>query len=210
VSRPSRRPSRLPALLAVGVLLALLPALPASAAEEVTKTPGTVQVVNGPAGTPRIALDYDLYVPAGASTSDKRPAIVMTNGFGLDKSAAEVTSMSSFLARNGYVVLAYTAAGFAGSGGCITLQSIDRDALGTQQLVDQVLDVRTDVLRDADGELVLGTVGGSYGGGWQLPFAALDDRVQAAAPARTWQSLRYALNPNNRVVPGTPPASRTS
>ena len=192
---------RLPALLAAACLLALLPVLPASAAEEFTRTPGTAQVVNGPAGTPAIALDYDLYVPAGASADDPRPAVVMTNGFGLSKSAPEVTSMSSFLARNGYLVLAYTAAGFGGSGGCITLQSVDRDALGTKELVDEVLEPRADVLRDERG-LVLGTVGGSYGGGWQLPFASLDERVRAAAPGRTWSSLRYALDPNNRVVPG--------
>ncbi|HVM26561.1 MAG TPA: CocE/NonD family hydrolase [Mycobacteriales bacterium] len=195
-----RRSARLSAALAA-VVLVLVPAPPV-AAEEVEVTSGTASVVNGPAGSPEIELEYDLYLPEGASAEDPRPAVVMTNGFGLDKGAAEVTSMSSFLARNGYVVLAYTAAGFSGSGGCITLQSIDRDAIGTQQLVDEVLDVRDDVLRDADGELVLGTVGGSYGGGWQLPFAALDERVKAAAPGRTWQSLRYALNPNNRVVPG--------
>jgi len=97
----------------------------------------------------------------------------------------------------------YTAAGFGGSGGCITLQSVDRDALGTKELVDEVLVPRTDVRRDEQG-LVLGTVGGSYGGGWQLPYAAIDPRVRAAAPGRTWQSLRYSLNPNNRVVPGDP------
>jgi ABC-2 type transport system ATP-binding protein len=203
VSRFGHRSARLAAALAVGVLLALLPLTPA-AAEEATKTSGTEAVVNGPPGSPPVELQYDLYVPAGASASDRRPAVVMTNGFGLSKDAPEVTSMSSFLARNGYVVLAYTAAGFGGSGGCVTLQSIDFDAQGTRQLVDAVLDVRTDVLRDADGDLVLGTVGGSYGGGWQLPYAALDDRVQAAAPGRTWSLLRYSLNPNNRVVPGDP------
>jgi hypothetical protein len=194
---------RLSALLAPVLLLVLLPAPPASAAEEFTRTPGTARVVNGPPGTPEITLSYDLYVPEGASATDPRPAVVMTNGFGLSKSAPEVTSMSSFLARNGYVVLAYTAAGFRDSGGCITLQSVDRDARGTKELVDEVLEPRTDVLRDDRG-LVLGTVGGSYGGGWQLPYASVDERVRAAAPGRTWQSLRYALNPNNRVVPGDP------
>jgi hypothetical protein len=193
---------RLPAAVAVGMLMALAPAAPA-AAEEFTTTPGTASVVNGPPGTPAIDLEYDLYVPAGASAADPRPAVVMTHGFGGSKDSAEVTATSSLLARNGYLVLAYTSAGFGGSGGCVTLQSYDRDAQGTQSLVDAVLQPRTDALRD-DGDLVLGTVGGSYGGGWQLPFAALDDRVQAAAPGRTWSLLRYSLNPNNRVVPGDP------
>jgi ABC-2 type transport system ATP-binding protein len=198
--------SRLLATATVVVLGAVLlvPTSPASAAEQPTEPDRTATVVNGPDGTPKIGLEYDLYVPDGASPADPRPAIVITNGFGGSKDIPEVTATAHFLVRQGYVVLAYTAAGFGGSGGCITLQSIDRDARGTQQLVDQVLDVRDDVLRDDAGELVLGTVGGSYGGGWQLPFAALDDRVKAAAPGRTWQLLRYSLNPNNRVVPGDP------
>jgi hypothetical protein len=202
-----RRFVRLPAGLAVGaavtVVLALVPG-GVAVAEEFSRTAGTASVVNGPPGSPAIDLEYDLYLPAGASSASPRPAVVMTNGFGLSKDAPEVTSMSSFLARNGYVVLAYTAAGFGGSGGCVTLQSIDRDALGTRELVDTVLEPRDDVLRDDDGGLVLGTVGGSYGGGWQLPYAALDDRVRAAAPGRTWSLLRYSLNPNNRVTPGDP------
>ena len=195
-----RRLSAVPA----AALLLLLPGLPASAADQPTQADQTATVVNGPPGSPEMPLEYDLYVPDGASAADPRPAIVMTNGFGGSKDIPEITSTANFLVRQGYVVLTYTAAGFGGSGGCITLQSIDRDARGTQQLVDQVLDVRDDVLRDDDGGLVLGTVGGSYGGGWQLPFAALDDRVKAAAPGRTWQVLRYSLNPNNRVVPGDP------
>jgi ABC-2 type transport system ATP-binding protein len=197
-------PRLLSAVAGACLLVVLLPGAPASAQEQPTTSDQTARVVNGPPGSPEIALEYDLYVPAGASAADPRPAIVMTNGFGGSKDIPEITSTANLLVRQGYLVLAYSAAGFGQSGGCISLQSIDRDARGTQQLVDQVLDVRDDVLRDAAGELVLGTVGGSYGGGWQLPFAALDERVKAAAPGRTWQLLRYSLNPNNRVVPGDP------
>lgn len=178
-------------------------AAPASAAEDFTVTAGVTPVVNGPPGSPEIELEHDLYVPTAASATDRRPAIVMASGFGLSKASAEVTSTASLLARNGYVVLAYTPGGFGGSGGCITLQSADYDARGTAQLVDEVLEPRTDLVRDADG-LVLGTVGGSYGGGWQLVFAAHDDRVRAANPGRTWNLLRYSLSPNNRIAPGDP------
>lgn len=168
-------------------------------------TPPPVSVSDGsdPANPRTFLLAYDLYVPDGASATDPRPAIVMTNGFGLSKDADEVRAMSSYLARHGYVVLAYTAAGFGTSGGCISLQSVDFDAKSTKQLIDKVLDVRTDVLHDAKGAVV-GTVGGSYGGGGQLVLAGIDPRVRAAAPGRTWNLLRYSLNPNNRVVPGDP------
>ena len=195
-------------VLALGGLgAALLGGLPAAGAttsgdapEGFTVTAAHVRVLD--AGQ-SVLLDTDLYVPRGASASSKRPAIVMTNGFGLSKSAAEITSMSSLLARRGYVVLAYSASGFGASGGCVSLQSADHDIPGASQLITAVLDPRADVLHDANGAVV-GTVGGSYGGGGQLVLAALDKRIHASVPSRTWNSLQYALDPNNYVTPGDP------
>ena len=168
--------------------------------ESFTVTPTQVPVVD--AGQ-TVLLDTDLYVPTGASRTSRRPAILMTNGFGLSKSAAEITSMSSLLARRGYVVLAYSASGFGQSGGCVSLQSADHDIPGASQLITKVLDPRRDVLHDRNGAVV-GTVGGSYGGGGQLVLAALDKRIHASVPSRTWNSLQYALAPNNYVAGGDP------
>lgn len=211
-------PHRLSSLLLGGVLAAsglsaaLLGGLPGAAASTATAStsagPGegfTVTAAQVPvrdAGQ-TVLLDTDLYVPRGASPADPRPAIVMTNGFGLSKSAAEITSMSSLLARRGYVVLTYSASGFGASGGCVSLQSADHDIPGASQLITTVLDPRQDVLHDTHGAVV-GTVGGSYGGGGQLTLAALDKRVHASVPSRTWNSLQYALDPNNYVAPGDP------
>ncbi len=212
-TRPALRLLALAALLpgAAVVPLTAGPAAagPAAAAadglEAVTTTEAKIDVTDGPqGGVPRpVTLDTTLYVPEGASADDPRPAIVMTNGFGLSKSAAEIVSTSTYLARHGYVVLAYTAAGFGGSTGCISLQSADFDARSTSELIDTVLEPRDDVLHDELG-VVAGTVGGSYGGGGQLVLAGTDERVRAAAPGRTWNSLRYSLDPNNRVAPGDP------
>jgi predicted acyl esterase len=196
-----RRPAALALTLAVVGALSLVTAGPAQAADPVP-TAHMYEVED--AGTP-VTYDTDLYVPAGASPTDRRPMVLMTNGFGLSKSAAEVTSMSKYLSRHGYLVLAYTALGFGKSGGCIELQSYDHDAKATQAMVDQVLagPAKDLVLSDAKGP-VLGTVGGSYGGGGQLVLAALDKRIRAAVPSRTWNSLQYALDPNNLVVSGDP------
>ena len=161
-----------------------------------TVTAATVTVTD--VGQP-VAMDTDLYVPTGASPRSRRPAILMTNGFGGSKSISEITSMSSFLARSGYVVLAYSAMGFGHSGGCVSLQSADHDIPGASQLITKVLDPRADVLHDANGAIV-GTVGGSYGGGGQLVLAANDKRIHASVPSRTWNSLQYALAPNNYVA----------
>jgi LPXTG-motif cell wall-anchored protein len=192
-------------------LTVLVPAPPA-AADVVRPSPGTqsfqtvdalVAVVDGPQDDSEATIDTRLYVPSGATAATPQPAILITHGFGLTKLAAEVVANATFLARHGYVVLTYTAQGFGASTGCVTLQSRTYDVKDAQQLITKVLQPRAEIRKDAKGAVV-GTVGGSYGGGIQLNLAENDPRIRAIVPGRTWNSLQYSLNPNNRVVPGDP------
>jgi len=160
-----------------------------------------VQVTTGPADDIALGLDTKLYVPERATRRNPQPAILMTHGFGLTKDSAEVVSTARFFAAHGYVVLTYTSSGFGASGGCVTLQSADYDVKSARQLINKVLEPRPDVLHDRRG-VVVGTIGGSYGGGVQLPLAAADQRVRTSVVGRTWNNLIYSLDPNNRVVPG--------
>ena len=162
-----------------------------------------VPVRVGPRNNIGISLDTTLYVPANATRKRPQPAILMTHGFGNTKDSNEVVDTARFFASHGYVVLTYTSSGFGDSGGCVTLQSADYDVKGARQLITKVLRPRKDVKRDRKG-LVVGTIGGSYGGGIQLPLAAADRRIRAAIPGRTWDNLLYSLDPNNRVVDGDP------
>lgn len=201
---------RLAAVLLASVLLAA-PALPAHA-DTVAPSPGThaftmsdalVEVHDGPGGKHKATIDTRLYLPDNASAKTPQPAVLQTNGFGLSKTAAEIVSQATFLARHGYVVLTYTAQGFGKSSGCVTLQSRTYDVKDAKQLISKLLDMRADVLHDTHGAVV-GTVGGSYGGGIQANLAENDPRVHAIVPGRTWSTLQYSLDPNNRVVPGDP------
>ncbi|MBB6625740.1 hypothetical protein H5V45_00270 [Nocardioides sp. KIGAM211] len=162
-----------------------------------------VPVTTGPDDDIDLELDTRLYVPDRASRAHPQPAILMTHGFGLTKTSAEVVSTARFFAAHGYVVLTYTSSGFGESGGCVTLQSADYDVKSARQLIDKVLEPRRDVLHDGKGAVV-GTIGGSYGGGIQLPLAAADHRIRTSVVGRTWNNLIYSLDPNNRVVPGDP------
>ena len=195
----------------VALLLTGLGVAPAYA-EPVTPSPGTrsfvttdalVPVVDGPTDTHKATIDTRLYVPSNATAGTPQPAILITHGFGLSKSAPEVVANATFLARHGYVVLTYTAQGFGASSGCVTLQSRTYDVKDAKQLITKVLDPRKDVLHDANGSVV-GMVGGSYGGGIQANVAENDPRIHAISPGRTWNTLQYSLNPNNRIVPGDP------
>ena len=166
-----------------------------------TTTEQLVPVVVGPNDDIAIDLDTTLYLPKNARRANPQPAILMTHGFGLTKDSAEIISTARFFAAHGYVVLTYTSAGFGNSGGCVTLQSADYDVKGASQLIDALLEPRTDVLHTKRGAVV-GTIGGSYGGGIQLPLAAHDKRIRTSIVGRTWNNLIYSLDPNNRVVPG--------
>ena len=195
----------------IAALLVLLTASPAYA-DTVTKSPGThsftttdalVPVLDGPTNTHQATIDTRLYVPDNATAKTPQPAILMTNGFGLSKTAAEIVSSATFFARHGYVVLTYTAQGFGKSSGCITLQSRAYDVKDAQQLVTKVLTPKPFVKRDAKG-LVLGMVGGSYGGAIQANLAEADPQLRAIVPGRTWNNPQYSLDPNNYVAPGDP------
>ena len=117
----------------VPALVALLLAAPAVAhADTPAPSKGThafttsdalVPVLDGPDGTHQTTIDTRLYVPDNATASSPQPAVLMTHGFGLSKTAGEVVSSATFLARHGYVVLTYTAQGFGSSTGCVTLES---------------------------------------------------------------------------------------
>lgn len=203
-----------PALGLIALLLSLLLPAPVQAAgsDHVSVSHGRhtwrtvdamVPVLTGPDRDIAIDLDTRLYLPDNATRSHPQPVVMLTHGFGLSKTAAEVVSTARFFAAHGYVVLTWTSSGFGASGGCITLQSADYDVPSARQLIDTVLEPRKDVLHDRRG-VVVGTIGGSYGGGIQLPLAAADRRVRTSIVGRTWNDLRYSLDPNNRVAPGDP------
>ena len=196
------------------VLLALFLVLLSTPAGAETPTPqaGThafttadalVAVLDGPTNTHQTTIDTRLYVPDNATAKTPQPAILMTHGFGLSKTAGEIVSSATFLARHGYVVLTYTAQGFGSSTGCVTLQSRTWDVKDAQQLITKVLQTKTYVKKDGKGAVV-GMTGGSYGGGIQANVAESDPRIRAINPGRTWNDLRYSLDPNNYVVPGDP------
>lgn len=48
-------------------------------------------------------------------------------------------------------------------------------------------------------DLDVGTIGLSYGGGFQLPLGALDPRIDAMIPVAAWNNLLYSLLPGNGV-----------
>ena len=195
--------SRILAVLAVlGCLSGLTaPAVAQEDPQAYDRTPGMLETTTGPDETYPVTLDHDVWVPEGASAADPRPAIVIAHGFGNSKDVGEVTTLAAFFAGKGYVVISSTHQGFGQSSGCVALDSVDYDARNVSRLID-LLAARDDVLMDAPGDPRVGMAGGSYGGGHQGLVAATDPRLDAIAPARTWNSLQFSLVPNNLIGDG--------
>jgi ABC-2 type transport system ATP-binding protein len=153
----------------------------------------------------------DLYTPTDASSSNRMPAILTTNGFGGSKD--DQAGIGKAFAKRGYVVLSYSGLGFGGSDCKITLDDPDWDGVAGRQLVSYLGgasgiafadDAHTqpvaplDVVKlDAPDDPRVGMVGGSYGGQIQFAVASVDPRVDTIVPIITWNDLTYSLGPNN-------------
>ncbi|MEZ0578340.1 CocE/NonD family hydrolase [Nocardioides sp. MH1] len=213
---------RLPALLAfLLTLVALVPTGASTAADDPAYTVTTLhfKTLVGPADDKVCDVVGDLYVPAGATSAARVPAVLTTNGFGGSKD--DQAGIGRSFAERGYVVLSYSGLGFGGSSCKITLDDPDWDGKAASQLVSYlggqdgiafldaahtqpapVLDVVQHDARDHGGvartyDPRVGTLGGSYGGGFQFAVASLDKRVDTLVPLITWNDLSYSLVPNN-------------
>jgi len=112
-------------LLALGVVLLLLAALAAvaltrsAAADPVGERALTVDVKDGPARDQPVAIDATLFTPALTPA----PAVLLAHGFGGSKDS--VADRARTLARDGFVVLTYSARGFGRTSGQIALNFPD-------------------------------------------------------------------------------------
>ena len=139
------------------------------------------------AGRP-VELDTSLYLPE----STPAPAVLLSQGFGGDKSGLASTART--LAGNGFVVLTYSARGFGKSGGLIHFASPSYEVRDGKLLIDHLAALRQ--VKKVNGKPQIATAGSSYGGGLSLLIAAADHRVGAVAADITWNDLSHALFPN--------------
>ena len=149
----------------------------------------SITVPAGPGDAATIALDARVYEPE----STPAPAVLLAHGFGGSKES--VDNQARRLARDGFVVLTYSARGFGKSTGTISINDPDREVADARELVSW-LAVRPEVALDAPGDPHVGVTGGSYGGALALMLGGTDPRIDAIASAITWNDLGQAFFPN--------------
>lgn len=176
--------------------------LPAQAMDVIITSP----VPDNASGAPTTAIAATVYIPERDAGSPY-PLILHSHGWGGDR-VTEADTRGSFDSsrfysvaidsqvgrfwQEGYAVISFDERGFVDSGGAIRVMDPEfetRDAIAVLDWAEANLDLA----RDATGDPLVGSIGGSYGGGYQLLLAALDPRLDAITPSVTWNHLPQAL-----------------
>ena len=151
---------------------------------------------------------------AGLEHGERAPTIIAGSGWGIPgrrcpganspeeeiESVFGSTPVEAFTDA-GYNVLTFDARGFWRSGGEAQVDSPEYEGKDMQALIDYVAH-QPGAQLDGPGDPRLGMSGGSYGGGIQFVTAALDQRVDAIAPAISWNSLVTSLFPRETIKAG--------
>lgn len=108
--------------------------------------------------------------------------------------------------NNGYIVVSFTERGWGESEGEAMVMNPYHETQDAIAVLDWVADMGQQGLIPVDvaddGDMPVGLIGGSYGGGFQFPLANLDSRVDALVATGTWHSLNQSIVPNDTVKAG--------
>jgi ABC-2 type transport system ATP-binding protein len=195
------------ALAACGSDVKVADPIDAPAVDKAIIFDGTIPAADGE------TIGITVYQPALAA-NQAAPLVIHGHGFGLSRNknfeggnpigaflGADVTSDAGRTAWNsGYYVISFDQRGFGQSSGPITVMDPEIDGRNVSTIIDWA-EANLPHLARRGGDPVIGAVGLSYGGGFQLIGAAVDPRFDALVPTATWSDLRYSLAPGG--VPKT-------
>lgn len=127
-------------------------------------------------------------------------------GSGLLAMFGQLDALLSDLYRKGYIIVSFSQRGWGDSEGDIMVMNSYHETRDAQAVIDWIARQgqrgQLPIAVDSLGNFTLGLMGGSYGGGFQLPLAAIDPRVDTIVPVGTWHSLEQAILPNGGVKGG--------
>lgn len=152
---------------------------------------------------PRQTIAFQVFEPATLIGGERYPLVLHGHSLGATRLRAPDALLSALLGA-GYGVISFDARGHGESGGDIQLMDPDlegRDLVGVLDWAETHLDWLA-YGPDADARvtnLVVGAVGASYGGAFQMILNAVDPkrRLDAIVPQVTWNDLDRSLIPES-------------
>ncbi|MAG82413.1 MULTISPECIES: alpha/beta hydrolase [unclassified Limnobacter] len=127
-----------------------------------------------------------------------------TSEIGVDTLQVAYNEKEPIAGRAGWYVISYDQRGHGDTGGNVTILDPEFEGKDLKTILDWAeANLPNLGYRSKAGTLnpVVGTIGRSYGGAFQLIGSGLDPRIDAMVPNGTWYDLRYSLNPGG--VPKT-------
>lgn len=155
-------------------------------------------------------ISFQVIEPPTVTGGQTYPVVLEGHGFGGQRqtsaSGAGVDGVSVAIGaihQAGYGIVSIDQAGHGDTDGFIQVMDPDQEGRFLIAILDWI-DANIDWAAqgpDADAgtdNILLGAVGPSYGGGYQLLIQAVDPkkRLDAIVPRITWHDLRYSLDPN--------------
>lgn len=183
--------------------------LPASDSEQVAAScqegtnleGGRSYRVQMPSRVDGAAIVFQVFEPTLFDCQTRHPLILQGHGFSGSRTTEagnDPLAPIKPLIDAGYAVISIDQRGHGESGGTVRVMDPDYAGQDLVQIVDWA-EANLDYLKYNNGNLLLGAVGGSYGGGFQYLLYNVDPdrRMDAMVPQITWHDLTYSLNPGN-------------
>ncbi|WP_297795806.1 alpha/beta fold hydrolase [uncultured Marinobacter sp.] len=147
------------------------------------------------------AIVFQVFEPAQFDCQTEHPLILQGHGFSgtrTTEAGDDPLAPIAPMVDAGFTVISIDQRGHGESGGTIRVMDPDFEGEDLVQIVDWA-ESHLDYLKYRDNNLLLGGVGGSYGGGFQYLLYNVDpdQRMDAMVPHITWHDLTYSLNPGN-------------
>lgn len=149
------------------------------------------------------SIVFQLFEPRELVAGERYPLILEGHGYGGSRQT-EANGFIGELIDSGYYVISIDQRGFGESTGPVRVMDPDAEGRDLVAILDWAETELDQVARDGGGTMMVGSYGGSYGGGYQFLLQAVDPqhRLRALVPNVTWHDLVYSLNPGDAIKSG--------
>jgi ABC-2 type transport system ATP-binding protein len=146
-----------------------------------------------------------VWQPALAA-GESAPLVMHTHGFGITRMDGLVGLYENIIPsglvakdlwKRGFWLLTWDQRGHGGSDGVINVMDPEKEVRDVTTLLDWAEQNIPRLSRAGDGDIRVGMIGESYGGGVQLLASVHEPRIDAIVPITTWYDLAGSLGPSD-------------